>query len=895
MYGTALPAPAASDLALRKARTAEVRSRALELFAAGTPGIQVAAALCEDTERLLREFLQEAAAPLPAAEIERIEATSALVAVGGTGRGELSPFSDIDLLFLDEGGGRTRFREVASRVVQACWDAKLQLGHSVRSIADCVSLARQDREVATALIESRFLWGNSELCERLIRRFRRRVIEARQRPFVEDCLAARAADFPEPGHPAQELEPNVKCSLGGLRDLHLLRWLGYALFGARDLDALRLQGLLTMDEAHAVRSAWEFLTRVRFDLHVAAGKPQDLLTRDEQLRITGERGVAGTEGQRPVERFMQEYFRHTSALAQITRRFAARHRPRSVWSRVSAAVFSHRAEGVLRVTTEEIDAPPRHFARLCGSVESVLRLYKAAALYGLLPSPRLVDAIQSAVAGFPEELSAEAAGLFMDILRCTRRLGPVLRSMYETGLLELVIPDMRHARCLMQFNQYHHYTVDEHTLRAVEIAAGFATAGGPIGAAYAGIRHKEVLHLALVLHDLGKGFVEHHWDVGRRIALRIGERLRLPAPHREQVAWLVHKHLEMSHTALRRDITDPNLLLEFSHDVGTPEMLAMLYVLTAADITAVGPGAFTDWKAELLTDLFDRCMLILSGKYGSYHEEERLREIKQRVAAALVAAQPGTTATSSALETQLGALSAYYLTCTPPDRIAADAHVLRTLGPGEIYTHGEYQPETGTVEYRVLTRDPAAADGCFHKMAGVLAAKRLEILSADISTTRDGAVIDSFRVHDRDHAGAVPPERIADVARTLERTLRNEVSVESLFQRHRKFGTQDRPPPVSNLPLRVVLDNDSSGSRTVIDVFAHDRPGLLYTVARALYELRLSVDLARISTHYDQVVDVFYVREAHGRKVEDGARLQEIGASLTARLEAFERSGLNGD
>lgn len=889
MHVTATSALPADDLARRKARAAEIRSRALEMFAGGTPGIQVAAALCEDTDRLLVEFLDEAVHPLSEDDRKRIQATSALIAVGGTGRGELSPFSDVDLLFLDEGGGRTGFREAASRVVHACWDAKLQLGHSVRSIAECVSLARQDREVATALIEARFLWGNSDLCGRLVRRFRRRVVDARLRPFVEDCLAARAADFPEPGHPAQELEPNVKCSLGGLRDLHLLRWLGYALFGARDIDALRLQGLLSMDEAHAVRGAWEFLTRVRFDLHVAAGKPQDLLTRDEQLRIADERRVPGTEGQRPVERFMQDYFRHTTPLAQITRRFAARHRPRRVRSRVGGAVFSHRAEGVLRVTRTEIDAPPRHFARLCGSVEAVLRLYKTAALYGLLPSPRLVDAIDAAVRGFSDELSAEAAGLFMDILRCTRRLGPVLRSMYETGLLELVIPDMRHARCLMQFNQYHHYTVDEHTLRAVETAAGFATANGPIGAACAGIRHKELLHLALLLHDLGKGFVEHHWEVGRRIALRVGDRLRLPAHHREQVAWLVHKHLDMSHTALRRDITDANLLLEFSHEVGTPEALAMLYVLTAADITAVGPGAFTDWKEELLTDLYQRCMLILSGKFGAYHEEERLREIKRRVAEAL-GSSVDASAGQLALDRRLSSLSAYYLTCTAPQRIAADVQVLERLGASDIHVHAAYDPGTATVEYRVLTRDQSAADGCFHKMAGVLASKRLEILSADISTTRDGVVIDSFRVHDRDYDGEVPQDRLDDVARTLQRALRNEVSVESLFRRHRRFGAQGGAQGVSNLPLRVVLDNDSS-SRTVIDVFAHDRPGLLYTVARALYELRLSVDLARISTHYDQVVDVFYVRETGGGKVEGEARLEEIRQALTARLEELERGG----
>ena len=881
-----------SDLARKKARAAEIRARALAMFAAGTPGIQVASALCAAADELLVEFVEEALASLPADARQFVASSSAVIAVGGTGRGELSPYSDVDLLFLDEAGGRREFRDAAGRVVQSCWDAKLELGHSVRRLRDCLALARQDREVATSLIEARLVWGSADLYHRLVRRFRRRVVDSRRQQFVADCILARESEFPEPGRPAQELEPNVKCSLGGLRDLHLLRWLGYALYGARDIDGLRLKGALSMDEAHAVRGAWEFLTRVRIDLHVAAGKAQDLLTRDEQLRIAEERGTQGTEGQRPVERFMQEYFRHSSALAHVTRRFAARHRPRRAWSRAASAILSHRADGYLRVTRDELDAAPRHLSRLCGSVESVLRLYKTAALYGVLPAPRVVDAVEQAVRGFGEDLSDEAAALFMDILRCTRRLGPVLRSMYDTGLLEVVVPDMRHARCLMQFNQYHHYTVDEHTLRAVETATGFADSSGSIGAAYQAIRHKEILHLALLLHDLGKGFVEHHWEVGRRIALRMADRLRLPPHDKEQLAYLVHKHLEMSHCALRRDITDPVLLLQFSHDVGTPDTLQMLYVLTCADITAVGPGAFTDWKEELITELLDRCTLILSGKHGSYHEEERLRGVKQRVAELLPAS--GETADravrQAAVDRRLSAFSAYYLTCTPPERIAADLQVLQSLPPDEVHVQGTFDAGTATVEYRVLTRDQAAADGCFHKIAGVLTAKRLEILSADISTTEEGAVVDSFRVHDGDYAGTVPPERIADVSAALRDALRNRVTVESLFLRHRRFGAQHQPPPASNLPMRVVLDNDSSDSRTVIDVFAHDRPGLLYTVARALYELRLSVDLARISTHYDQVVDVFYVRETSGRKPVGDARLNEVEETLTARLEAFERS-----
>lgn len=887
------PPPSLDALAAKKALVAAIRERARALFEAGAPGIQIAATLCELTEQFLLELIDDSLSELDDAARTAVRQQGAVVAIGGTGRGELSPFSDLDLLFLDSGPRNSLFRECAARFVQSCWDARLGLGHSVRSIDDCLAMARTDRETATALIEARPLWGNAQLCERLRRQFRRKVIDFRKRAFVDDCLAARAAEFPEPGVPAQELEPNVKCSLGGLRDLHLIRWIGFALFDACDIDSLRLKGALSMDEAHAVRGAWEFLTRIRFDLHLAAGKAQDVLTRDEQLRIAEAREIRGTAGQRPVERFMQTYFQHSSALAKVARRFAARHRPRSAVKRAADALLSHRAEGVLRIAPDQLDAAPRHLHRLCRDLESVLKLYRTAALYGVLPSPRLIDAIEAGVRPLSDDLSPQAARYFMDILRCTTQLGPVLRSMYDTGVLERVVPDMRHARCLMQFNQYHHYTVDEHSLRAVEVATRWTERDGHVGAAYAAIRHKEILHLALLLHDLGKGFDEHHWEVGRRIADRIGRRLFLEPQHREQLMFLVHQHLEMSHIALRRDISDPNLVLQFSHQVGSTETLSMLYVLTVADITAVGPEAWTSWKGEFLTALYQHCRRILSGTDDQPASPAQRSEIRQRVLAALKVLHPDYAAPpwNYWAERQVDGASDNYLAATPPDRIAADLHVMRHLDPHEVVALARPDPDTGTVEFRVLSRSQAAAEGCFHKLAGALTAKRLEIVAADINTTHEGGIIDSFRVVDHDFDGPAPPHRLTDVCTVLQNVLRNRLQVESLFQKHKRFGAEHQRTSVSNLPLRVEVDNDSSENRTVIDVFAHDRPGLLYTVSRAIYELGLSVDLAKISTHYDQVVDVFYVREASGRKVAGPDRLRQIRDSLSSTLEEFERGG----
>jgi [protein-PII] uridylyltransferase len=505
----------------------------------------------------------------------------------------------------------------------------------VRTPADALAAARADPQFATALVEARLLWGDERIFNAFKSKFHRQIARNRYSDFYRDVVAARQAERAQFGETERQLEPDVKRSPGGLRDVHLIRWIGFARYGTTDIDLLRLEGALTRDDAQAVVAAQEFITRIRVDLHFAAGKAQEVLTRDEQLRLAELHGVSPIPGQRPVERFMQTYFRHSTALADIASRFALRHRPRSWLARIAKIVLSHRSNHIYRVSSGEIDVIPRFREQACSTLESLLNLYELAGLYSVRPAPELVELIRQAVPKIPRVVSPEAARLFLSILRAGGQVGRLLRDMYATGLLEVILPEMSHVRCLLQFNQYHSYTVDEHSLRAVEAAERFQSDPGPVGVAYRQVRHKDILHLALLLHDLGKGYEQDHSEVGREIARAVARRLGLSGHFREMLEFLVHKHLIMAHLAFRRDLTEVEMLLRFSRDVGSPELLRMLFVLTAADMTAVGPGTWTNWKAELTAELFERALQILSGAPPKFREAERIREIAERVYALL--------------------------------------------------------------------------------------------------------------------------------------------------------------------------------------------------------------------------------------------------------------------
>ncbi len=870
----------------RKAQIAAIRAKAKTLFENGTPGIQIASAICYGFDDFLSSLIEETIAQFSEDDAKQISKQGAIIAIGGTGRGDMAPYSDIDILFLHEKNVSQEFSAFVDAFVQNCWDSKIKLGSSTRDIATCISMARQDPQIATPLIEARYLWGNESLYDRLVTQFKRRVVFPRKRNFIEDCLEAREEGWSEYGPPAQELEPDIKSSSGGLRDLHLIRWVGYARYGVKDIDSLRLKGALTKEDAKTLKRAWEFLTKLRIDLHLNDDGEQDRLTKDEQLRIAEERGFPGNDHQRPVEQFMQEFFHHSSELATITRRFVAMERPRSFAEKTRDIVIGHRAEGMFYVGADRIEVADRYLEEVCESPESMLQLYKAAALYGVIPSPKVAETIKKSLAEPPPTISPKAANAFIEIFRCTSALGPTLRSMFQTGLLDIVIPQVTHIRNLLQFNQYHHFTVDEHTLRAIEKVTSFENDDGPIGAAYQEIRHKEVLHLAVLLHDIGKGKGGDHSEIGAEIAVEVGQRLSLPNYQIEQIWLLVKLHLVMADIAFRRDFTDPDLIVNFSRQVGSPDVLRMLYTLTVADVSAVGPGTWTSWKANLLTEFFDRCIETLSGKKQAYHEQQRIENTKKSVAVCLSEGD-GDSKSLDWISQQLAGFSAYYLTCTPPDQIAHDLQVIQQLGKENVEVIASWDAGTKSMEYRVVTGNTEFQFGCFHKMTGVLSAKRLSILSAEINTTSEGVIIDSYRVIDSDYEGEPPQDRIAEIADALRTVLKGEVSVEQLFQKNSRFGS---PPPANSstdLPPRVKIDNDSSDTRTIFDVFAMDRPGLLYILTKALFDMNVSIDMAKISTHLDQVIDVFYLQEQDGTRVRGGERLEQIRVGLQQALDDF--------
>ncbi|MEX0726393.1 MAG: [protein-PII] uridylyltransferase [Planctomycetaceae bacterium] len=890
----------------------EFRQRLLHLHSrieqqrdAGASGSAIARFQSETIERLIGDIIEAAVSELSPLDQTTLRNGTAVLAIAGLGRGELAPYSDIDLLFLYQRQAEPLFHEISAVIVRNMWDSGLKLGHSVRTVTDALQMAKAEPTFATALVEMRRLWGDGEVFDQLRRRFKRQVTRERQSAFVADCIHARKLDFGPHGTTVTQLEPDIKRSPGGLRDLHLIRWLGFASFGTPDWNQFPPNGIISRADVETMADAHDFLTKLRIELHLAAGKSQDVFTREEQLRISQEWGIEATSGLRPVERLMQKYFRHSTAVSGMARRFTDALRKPSLWQRLVDRLCTHRVNGQLRISPNEINLVPRHKSRVLGSIEEILRLYHTIGLYGIPPSRQLELDIKHKMPALNARMSAEAARLVLAIFGLRSSLGMVLRSMYETGLLEVCLPEMAHARCLLQFNQYHHYTVDEHTLRAVEAVTSLLQDQGPLGIAYRQIDDSAILHLAVFLHDLGKGYPDDHSEVGRQLAEDVAERLGLSAARREILVFLVHQHLLMTHLAFRRDIHDEEVLLGFSHDVGSPQVLRMLYVLSAADLQAVGPGVWNGWKGELLNDLFESSLELLSGEEHPERVAHRLADVKQRVLAAALSAATIPAETTAVPPLELAAIeedalsrirkrletfSPQYLLTTPVERIVADMDVLRKLTDGDVDVESRFDPETQVVEYRVITHE-RVAPGCFHKIAGALTANYLEILSAHITTTTDGFIIDRFRVLDHDYAGTIPADRLNSISSMLQQMLNKPDALTEMFQRRQRFGHQLFLPLLSDQPVRVVIDNGSSHRCTIIDVFAHDRLGLLYTLSRSIYELGLSVVLAKIATHLDQVVDVFYITDMQNRKITDEARLNAIRETLEQNLSEFDRQG----
>lgn len=863
-----------------RARLEQGRRLLAERHARGASGLQVSSGLADLFEEVVRELFEAALADLEDTGPEGLRSEVALVAHGGFGRRDPAPYSDVDLMILHAPSAAARVTVLASRMLRDMCDARLLVGQSVRTPRQAWRLAREDPVIATSLVECRLIAG-SEALFAYFEHGLRRLCRRRCGSLLSGIERARADERVQYGETVYLLEPNVKRSRGGLRDWQLIRWLGFVRYGTADLDGLCGLGCLAREDLRRLREAYEFLLRLRNEMHFSAGKANDVLNRAEQVRLAAWLGFHDTPALLAVEQFMREYFRRTGDISSVALRFAAGARPAPRFGELLSPLFSHQFERDFRIARQGISLTKQGRARVTSSLEQILRLADVANLYDKPIAHQTSEAVRAAVPRLSDELTPQAAARFLSLLSQPARLGELLRWLYDVGALELVIPHFRHARCLLQFNEYHRYTVDEHCLRAVEEAASLLRDSGPLGWEYARIKRKWLLHLALLLHDLGKGFPEDHCEVGRTIALEAAHRLHLSAADTEVLVFLVHKHLLMSHLAFRRDTNDEQLVVRFAVEVGSPETLQMLFVLTVADLAAVGPGVLNQWKVEVLLGLYQRAMAQLAADAPSPTAASSLAARREQILPLLNLAGD-----RDWFERQLAALPASYLLNTPAERVAAELLELRTLAPGTARARARWLPETCTVEYQVDTWDDITP-GVFHKLTGVLTGHGLQILSAEIHTLADGLVFDRFFVEDRDFNGEPPPERLSQVCRALEAVLTAPAATPSFRRIWRPRAATRATLPA--MPTQVRIDNSTSERFTIIDVFAADRMGLLYTIAREIFELGLSVSVAKIGTYLDQVVDVFYVTDKQGRKIEDQDFLHQIRSRLLEKVEAFQQ------
>jgi [protein-PII] uridylyltransferase len=868
------------SLLAARARLAAGRQAIEAQHRSGSPGIQVCARLTELVDTVVLDLYRDAVADLAPDDPAELVSNVALVALGGYGRRDLAPYSDIDLTILHSRGAEAVVFPLASRLLHDLFDVGLDLQQSVRTTAQSWKFAAQDPIICTSLIEARFLAGSEKLFDTFFEKFQRRT-RARYKSLFHTIYGARKAERQQYGETVYLLEPNIKRSRGGLRDLQLVRWLGFARYGVATPEALQLAGGLTKADQNDLRAASEFLLRLRNELHFDAGKSNDVLDKSEQVRLAEHYQYQGTEGILPVEQFMSEYFRHTRAISSVASNFLASNRPGQVLFKALGVVFSHEVDGDYRVSPNEVRATKQGLAKLRKDLSEVLRLCELANLHDKRIEAATWETVRAAVPKFTGEVSPQIAQQFVALIARPGRLGELMRRLHELGVLEKIIPGFTHARCLLQFNEYHKYTVDEHCILAVERCTEFISDPGILGRIYLGIKQKHILHLALLIHDLGKGFIEDHSEIGLRIAEETAQRLQLPLREAETLKFLVHKHLVMSHLAFRRDTFDEELVLRFAVDVGSPEVLDMLFLLTAADFAAVGPGVWNSWKADVLVGLYRRTMRHLASDSPAVDSYERLKRRRSEVLG-LVANETD----QKWFARQVEALQAAYAFSKPPARIAEELRDLHQLKPGEVCTRGHYTPETRTIEFVVGTHD-TITPGLFHRLTGALASQGLEILSAEINTLADGLVLDRFYVLDPDYAEEPPRHRIEEVEQALVASLTTPAGGAPTFRKvWRSAASRDRVA-LAVVPTRVRIDNSTSDHCTIVDIFTHDRTGLLFTISRTIFDLGLSVSVAKIGTYIDQVVDVFYVTDQAGNKIHDEGRLQEISNRL---LEAIDRA-----
>ncbi|AHE56249.1 [protein-PII] uridylyltransferase [Sphingomonas sanxanigenens] len=852
---------------------AEIAKRLDEHPSRGLEAASGQAFLIDQLLRLIFDFVTHSLYPInnPTAG-ERI----VLVAVGGYGRGEMAPFSDVDIAFLTPWKQTGWTEQVIESMLYLLWDLGLKVGHSSRSLDEMVRMAKADLTIRTALLEGRYVWGDQALYDQAAERFDREVMAGTARTFVAEKLAERDARHRKMGDSRYVVEPNVKEGKGGLRDLHTLFWIGKYVHSVRSVAELVDAGLLTREELRRFQRAENFLWAVRCHLHALSGRGEDRLTFDVQREIAVKMRYADRPGKSAVERFMQHYFLTAKQVGDVTGLFLAhldeQHAARG--RRFGLPAIMRRApkklegfvldRGRLALPSEDFfqEDPVRLIQIFALADEQGLEIHPLAMRAASRDARRIDNGVRR---------DRRANAFFMDVLTSPRDPETVLRWMNEASVFGRFVPDFGRVVAQMQFDMYHHYTVDEHTVRAIgllsKIEKGALETDHPLATAIMDqIVSRRVLYVAVLLHDIAKGRAGDHSVLGAEVALKLCPRFGMTPAETETVAWLVRRHLLMSATAFKRDLSDFKTVLDFVQAVQSPERLRLLLVLTVVDIRAVGPGVWNGWKRQLLSDLYDAAEEVLRLGHKQRGRGERV-VAKQAELRRLLGW------TDEAFDALVRRLPESYWIAESVDVLERNAKQVAEADVPLSIAAQVYPARDATLVTVYASDHP----GLFYRIAGAIHLAGASIIDARIHTTRDGMALDNFLVQDQRGGPFDGEDRLQRIVRTIEDALANRNRLNERLQA--RPLAKIRAEAFSIEPV-VLIDNKASNRYTVIEVNARDRPALLNALAYALFQSKVTIHSAHIATYGERAVDTFYITDLIGDKIDGALRLQALETRL---------------
>ncbi|MHB9880591.1 [protein-PII] uridylyltransferase [Pacificimonas sp. ICDLI1SI03] len=801
-------------------------------------------------------------------------------AVGGYGRREMAPYSDVDLLFLTGKKLTAWGEQVIEAVLYTLWDLGWKVGHATRSLSELVRLSREDITIRTAMLEARFLWGDQALYDEAVVRFTMDVTRGTERDFIQQKLAEREARHVRMGNSRYVVEPNVKEGKGGLRDLHALFWIGKYVYRVDRAVELVDKGVFEPHEYRQFNRAENFLWSVRILLHRLSRRAEERLTFDLQRELANRLGYQERAGEAPVERFMRHYFLMAKSVGDLTGLFLAHLEEQHAATRMrlpSRVRMPKRLKG-FTLKDERIGIPSDDFFQ--EKPRRLLQLFALADREG-----HEIHPLAMRQAGHDAHLAGDlkkdpkANELFMSILASKRDPELVLRWMNEAGVFGRFIPDFGRVVARMQYDMYHHYTVDEHTIRAIgllsKIEKGELQDDHPLSSALIHkISSREVLYTAVLLHDIAKGRGGDHSELGAEVAEKICPRLGLSPAQTETIAWLVRYHLLMSATAFKRDLTDPKTIEDFVGEVQSPERLKLLLILTVVDIRAVGPGTWTAWKSQLLIQLFEAAEARLRLGHQEHGRPERIAAKRDAVAEDLGWDQERMAAYVKRFHDS-------YWVAEPLTTLVANARQIDSR-EGELSVATTVDEETGLTHVTTYASDHP---GIFMRLAGAISLSGANIVDARVHTSRDGMALDNIAITGPTGEPFVEPDQLSRMRHNIIDTLEGRIRLrERLAKRPLALTRADS----FAIEPRVLMQPNASNRFTVVEVNAADRPGLLYALARTLFDARVTIRSAHVMTYGERAVDTFYLTDLMGQRLDSPQRLRGLERRLLNAAQVVE-------